>query len=432
MRHPAYNEVTPATGLKRRQLSPPPLGPPGAAVGPHDWPPSLQEFVQRCFAAAADMGDAAKTTLHSQLLQLIALAINGRMVWTNDWTRQTLPVLAGSAAAVALVGPEETAKAAATSAAKAATDEADSGSRERKRQRMERFAAPALPTKPSFAPSLAAIVGTCQELEKHYLRLTLEPDPSKVRPEAVLKRLLNFVLAKYHQRRDAGDDSAYLYVNAQFKLIRQDLTVQHIKNDFTISVYETHGRIAIENSDLGEFNQCQSQLRFLYAKRQGDDHAEAELEFVCYRAVYMLMTGNSGELYKIQLERRVRAPSLERILELQRCMVLGHYHRFFAICRALRQQPQMRLACKLIDAFLMEKQRIRALNVISRLYRKLSTSHLASVLDYSEAELGEFMRKFKLSPCVSNHELDCVQSRAILQDIVVQQGFRKIDIKGQV
>lgn len=431
MGHPAYNEVTPATGLKRKpqpaqlpqQGLSPQLGRSGAAAGAgaapaHDWPPALQEFVQRCFAAAADMGDTEKTTLHSQLLQLITLAINGRTVWTNDWARQTLPMLAGSAAAVALVGPEEA--------------EADFGSHERKRQRMQRFAAPALPAKPSFAPSLAAIVGTCQDLEKHYLRLTLEPDPSKVRPEAVLKRLLKFVLAKYHQRRDAGDDSAYLYVNAQFKLIRQDLTVQHIKDDFAISVYETHGRIAIENSDLGEFNQCQSQLRFLYAKRQGDDHAEAELEFVCYRAVYMLMTGNSGELYKIQLERRTRAPSLERILQLQRCMVLGHYHQFFAICRVLRQQPQMRLACKMIDAFLMEKQRIRALNVISRLYRKLSTTHLASVLDYTEAELGEFMRKFKLSQCVSNHELDCVQSRAILQDIVVQQGFRKIDIKGQV
>jgi hypothetical protein len=34
------------------------------------------------------------------------------------------------------------------------------------------------------------IIGTCQELEKQYLRLTTIPDPSQVRPESVLKKSL--------------------------------------------------------------------------------------------------------------------------------------------------------------------------------------------------------------------------------------------------
>ena len=84
------------------------------------------------------------------------------------------------------------------------------------------------------------IVGRSKTLEKKYLRLTSAPDPNMVRPLEVLKETFEFLKKKWRQ------ESNYSYICDQLKSLRQDLTVQHIKTDFTISVYEIHGRIALE------------------------------------------------------------------------------------------------------------------------------------------------------------------------------------------
>lgn len=136
------------------------------------------------------------------------------------------------------------------------------------------------------------VVGLSTRLEKSYLRLTSAPDPKTVRPLPILQQTLELLKKKWRT------EAHYAYVCDQFKSMRQDLTVQRIKNDFTVNVYEIHARIALEKGDLGEYNQCQSQLRTLYAYGLPG----CQSEFLAYRILYLLHTRNRrGECEEIAL-----------------------------------------------------------------------------------------------------------------------------------
>jgi len=129
--------------------------------------------------------------------------------------------------------------------------------------------------------------GTCQRLEKEYLRLTAPPSAEDVRPEEVLKRATAQLEERYNAASLPYEGS--LGMCSQLKAVRQDLTVQHIVNEFAVSVYELHARVALQEGDMNEYNQCQTQLKHFYA--QGLSGCESE--FAAYRILYYVsMQGN--------------------------------------------------------------------------------------------------------------------------------------------
>ena len=92
-------------------------------------------------------------------------------------------------------------------------------------------------------------MGTCYELEKSYFRLTSEVDPSKIRPEPVLKEAFRRIKKIWKK------ENRKAYVMDQLKAIRQDLVVQDINNEFTVQVYEFNIKCSIVCHDLNELNQ---------------------------------------------------------------------------------------------------------------------------------------------------------------------------------
>ena len=127
-----------------------------------------------------------------------------------------------------------------------------------------------------------SVVGTCKTLEKRYLRLTSAPDPVLVRPEPILSQWLD-QLTKLWTKREKD----WKYIEDQMRAIRQDLTVQNLRGSFTTRVYETNARWALESGDLGQFNQCQTQLKQLHQETTTD--LDTKCEFLSYRLLYYFL-----------------------------------------------------------------------------------------------------------------------------------------------
>ncbi|EEP77801.1 predicted protein [Uncinocarpus reesii 1704] len=200
------------------------------------------------------------------------------------------------------------------------------------------------------------IIGRCQNLEKNYFRLTAPPNPDTVRPMPVLKKTLDMLKKKWKAENN------YNYVCDQFKSMRQDLTVQHIKNEFTVSVYEIHARIALEKGDLGEYNQCQTQLLALYAMNLGGH----PMEFKAYRILYFIYTRNRTAINNALADltpAEAADPAVRHALDVRSSLALGNYHRYFQL---YLDTPNM--GAYLMDMF-VDRERLNALACICKAYK---------------------------------------------------------------
>ncbi|KAL8162210.1 hypothetical protein V2J09_013699, partial [Rumex salicifolius] len=231
--------------------------------------------------------------------------------------------------------------------------------------------------------------GTCQEIEKRYLRLTSAPDPATVRPEEVLEKALLMVL---------NSQKSYLYKCDQLKSIRQDLTVQRIRNQLTAKVYETHARLALEYGDLPEFNQCQSQLKFLY----GEGIAGCYMEFSAYSLLSVILHSNNkrellSSMARLSAEAR-RDEAVKHALAVRQAVNSGNYVLFF---RLYKSAPNLNTF--LMDLY-VEKMRFQAVQCMSRAYRPtVPVSHIANALGFSSlptVDAGEERVADGLEECI--------------------------------
>ncbi|KAI1640075.1 SAC3/GANP domain protein [Biscogniauxia mediterranea] len=276
---------------------------------------------------------------------------------------------------------------------------------------------------PSPQPASGPIVGCNQELEKNYLRLTAPPKPEAVRPEPVLHRTLDLLKRKWRK------DGNYVYICDQFKSLRQDLTVQHIRNEFTVSVYEIHARIALEKGDLGEYNQCQTQLRALYkAGIKGNS-----TEFKAYRILYFIHTANrtalNDAIADLTPAEKEELP-IKHALNVRSALALENYHKFF---QYYLDVPNM--GAYLMDMF-VKRERLAALAKMCKAFKpELKLRYITEELAFeSDAEAAQF---------IIDYDQDLLQER---EDHIVfltgkagrrfeearSEAFRRVDLKGQI
>ncbi|CAB3402471.1 unnamed protein product [Caenorhabditis bovis] len=256
----------------------------------------------------------------------------------------------------------------------------------RREERARRFAETLSAVKPSTAATQhhirrgQLVKGVCTDIEKSYFRLTAAPDPNLVRPLHILEKSLDNVKNKYRARAE------YRYLSSQLRSIRQDLTVQGIRNEFTVQVYEINARISLENKDREEFNQCQSQLKLLYSDVENCIH---RAEFLAYRLLYYIAMDDLIDINSILKEVTPELKKDECVdfaLKVRKAVSLGNYIAFFKL---FQNAPKM---CPYIMDMFVDRERKKALNFMTKAFRQtLSYKDIASFMEMTEEDLVDWL-----------------------------------------
>eukprot|EP01105_Mastigella_eilhardi_P018153 TRINITY_DN419_c0_g1_i4.p1 TRINITY_DN419_c0_g1~~TRINITY_DN419_c0_g1_i4.p1 ORF type:complete len:632 (-),score=206.77 TRINITY_DN419_c0_g1_i4:368-2038(-) len=394
-----------------------------ASINSAQWPPKLRQFVEKSFETCT--ADTERNVMEQRLKQMITDSIRQGIMWTYDWEKEPVPTVAQEKRpAIEEIMLEEKAakqqqqqqqqqllplskKAKKKQLLK--QNQKDAGEKrkrldisafvptreetERRKRRKQRFGdtAPDGPAVDSsdappagffedrrgaWAPLRAAsaatspdtddaesvwaqlaVVGTSTALEKDYLRTSSVVDPETVRPESVLKQTKQMLVRKWRQHPD------YHYTCEQLKSIRQDLMVQHIKDAFTVKIYEFHARLALQNADMGEFNQCQNQLYELYKDPSLGGH---EAEFTAYRILFTVAQRANDDFNKAN---QAIPPSLRRTLPVVHALQVStavntnNYYQFFKLYKTAPN-----LGVHLMEQ-LVPHMRLETLKLMCRAYR---------------------------------------------------------------
>jgi len=208
--------------------------------------------------------------------------------------------------------------------------------------------------------------------------------------------------------------------------------VQRIKNEFTVSVYEIHARMALEVGDMVEYNQCQAMLRNLYDLGISGKHEE----FTAYRILLLLHGRNRSDLnlYVGQLTAQQKStPAVKHALGVQRALSLGNYHAFFDL---YLNAPNM--GAYIMDHFI-DRERMRALIVMTKAYMSLKLVFIQAELAFdTPAEARTFLSTHNVANFFKNPNspdddiaLDCKLAHPVLTQ-AFEEKYRKVQIRGAV
>lgn len=424
------------------------------------YPPGLKEFVIRCNEEAVKRNFDSKflSIMQNQMKNLISKAYSQKKEFVNDWRAQDLPVFTSPIAPLQLVCDREASSSTSSSKKQSSAVQnvkvqaAENDSEEaRRRKRLERFASDhtvkkrrhdhdenysdlnAISTNYFKFDKNKPVVGRCQILEKKYLRLTSEPNPDLVRPLPVLKKAYKMLMEKYSKK-----EAAYQYLCDQFKSMRQDLRVQIIEDSFTVKVYQTHARIALENGDIGEFNQCQSRLKQLF-EIPSIKPSDLE-EFTSYNIFYYLMMNNHSSINELRLKLMTKHrdiykdPMVQSALQMAQAHLIGDYHKLLKIYSRTHGPARC-----LVDTFI-NRERLRALATICKSYYQIKLQFLVSEFHFKDNEDAfKFIQDLGLVGYIvvknegQKNEYIYLDTKACRPAIIQQfERSKKVDIKGQI
>ncbi|KAF9152767.1 hypothetical protein BG015_004751 [Linnemannia schmuckeri] len=406
----------------------------GAASSSEGWPQSLKDYVQRVFETIAD---EERDVAQKDLRDMVSKYHSDGTLWDIEWEKMNVP---NKYKTKKDKERERASRKLSDSPEPTTAGEEETRRREKRQRRFLDARNDVVPkkTKPVYtAPVFNSdvidwdeytIVGTSTQLEKNYLRLTSAPDPATVRPVRVLQKTLDLLKEKWRK------DQNYAYICDQFKSVRQDLTVQRIKSEFTVTVYEIHARIALEKGDLGEYNQCQTQLKQLYEYNlQG--HV---MEFTAYRILYLLHTRNPSDIIAMLASltpAQKHDPAVKHALKVRTALASSNYHALFKLYISA---PNM--GGYLMDQF-VERERVEAMKMICKAYRpNIEVSFLRSTLGFvDELECMGFLKAIGVVPYLNQDSgpgkkrYQFLDTKAALP-YVLEAGkkYQTVDIKGQI